>query len=114
MPSASEWSKRVKLWKDSGKSAEEFAVMRGWKATTLKWWSSELQRRKSRIESVQLVPVSVVDEVRRAEQKHPAILRVDDGASTGIAVELRGARIRVERGFDAELFRQVVDALERV
>ena len=113
MPSASEWSKRVKQWRDSGKSAEEFALMRGWKPTTLKWWSSELQRRKSRLESVQLVPVSVVDEVRRAEQKHPVMPRVDDGARRGIAVELRGARIRVERGFDVELLRQVVDALER-
>jgi hypothetical protein len=40
--SAEEWAKRVKRWKDSGLSAQEFAVKTGVNASTLSFWRWKL------------------------------------------------------------------------
>jgi len=38
------WSKRVARWKASGETAAAFGAREGIKASTLRWWSSMLQR----------------------------------------------------------------------
>jgi len=38
------WTERIRQWKESGKTAEEFAVGQPFKPSTLKWRASELRR----------------------------------------------------------------------
>ena len=39
------WVERIREWKGSGHGAEELAAGRPYKASTLKWWATELRRR---------------------------------------------------------------------
>ena len=101
------WAERIREWKDSGKRAEEFAIGQPYKASTLKWWSTELRRRIERRAgptrergAARAIPMARV--VARA-RPHLAAERV--------VVEVSGARITVERGFDAELLSEVVSVL---
>ena len=101
---AAEWSERVRAWRESGQSAEEFAKAgAGYRPTTLRWWASELARRSSpsktrRRRSRPTVTMARV--VRRAKQVEGAI-----------AIRVGSAVIAVHRGFDAQLLRDVVSAL---
>jgi hypothetical protein len=114
MPSAAQWVSRVRQWKGSGQSATEFAALHGWNAKTLTWWGSELARRARRARDVRLV---------RVEAEPPRFDAAVDGRppehwqpAGGGGVELvlqRGCVVRVRRGFDAELLRELVGALER-
>lgn len=114
MPNAAQWADRVRQWKRSGQSASQFAALHGWNAKTLTWWGSELARRARRAPDVRLV---------RLEAQTPGFAAAADGrtleygqpTSDG-ALELvlqRGCVVRVRRGFDADLLRELVGALER-
>ena len=102
------WSQRIREWKASGRPLEEFVQGQPYKAATLRWWATELRRRartgtsgrSKRHESSASIPMAQV--VRR---------RAEEPESKGVVVEVSGARISVERGFDAELFGDVVRAL---
>jgi hypothetical protein len=102
------WAERIEQWKQSGQRATEFAEGQPYKASTLIWWSTELRRRAQGGESrgaagkTRKIPMARV--VTRA--------RVDSTISAaGLIVEVSGARIALQRGFDAELLSQVVRAL---
>ena len=107
------WSERIRQWKESGRKAAEFTAGQPYKATTLVWWATELRRRARvgeqpskpqratrKIRMARVVPVS------RAGATAPA-----PGGSARLVVEVSGARISLERGFDAELLGEVVRAL---
>lgn len=102
------WSQRIREWKASGRPLQEFVQGQPYKAATLRWWATELRRRarvgtsgrRKRPESAASIPMAQVVR-QRAEQPN----------SKGVVVEVSGARISVERGFDAELFGAVVRAL---
>ena len=47
MADAATWARRVAKWQASGRTAGEFAEGREFAASTLRWWSSELRRRKA-------------------------------------------------------------------
>jgi len=102
------WTERIRQWKESGKTAEEFAVGQPFKPSTLKWRASELRRNadgaarqpKARAATETIRMARVVSRGRTVE--HP---------SAGVVVEVAGARIAVSRGFDAELLADVVRAL---
>ena len=100
------WAERVREWRESGKRAEEFAAGQPFAASTLRWWGTELRRRveggggRGGEESIPMARV-----VRRVRP------RVPESGPGGVVVEVSGARITVARGFDAELFSEVVRAL---
>lgn len=107
------WSARVAEWKQSGKTADEFAADKPYKGSTLVWRAWQLRRGKTdgaRKERVRARPMSnrtapeikLVEVVRRAPKKP---------TTSGVAVEVVGARISVDRGFDPTLLREVVQAL---
>jgi transposase len=97
MTSAREWAARIEQWRRSGKSAAEFAEASGWNARTLSWWAWRLKsKRRSRA-------VGFVELVAEKPAAATPTLEIEIGASV---------RVRVKRGFDAELLRAVVDALE--
>jgi hypothetical protein len=106
---AEEWRKRVERWRESGLTAEQFAVETGINAGTLRFWSYRIakeargealtpRRRKS---PAAIGPAPFV-EVRGAEV-----------ASTGFELELgNGRRLRVPTSFDAGALARLLGVLE--
>ena len=91
---ATEWAERVQAWRESGQTAPAFAEGKGFSASLLRWWGSELARRAGTEK-----PVRVARVVRRPRER--AALTVAVGA----------ARIEVGPGFDHALLREVLEAL---
>src|SRR4051794_21580723 len=87
--SAEEWEVEVAAWRASGESARAYARRRGYSA-------SSLFRRARELGAPTFVRLEVVA---------PAV------DIESIALEIAGATIRVKRGFDAELLRDVLSAL---
>ena len=107
------WAERIEQWKESGQKAAEFASGQPYKASTLVWWSTELRRRaEGRVRQAKprgvrnKIPLARVVPVRRPRSTST----VHEGRSR-IVVEVSGARISLERGFDAELLGEVVRVL---
>ncbi|WP_437278068.1 IS66 family insertion sequence element accessory protein TnpA [Sorangium sp. So ce375] len=69
------WSERVRAWRESGQTAEEFARSRGFAASTLHGWSSRLSRTEQP-RFLRLVP------------KAPAVT----SSASELVVEVGGAR----------------------
>jgi hypothetical protein len=95
------WSERVREWKASGKALHEFAAGQGYKASSLGWWAWQLRKRASK-------RGSAAQGIRMAEVVRSAPRRKE---SLPMVLEVAGARIALERGFDAELLGQVVRTL---
>lgn len=102
---ASEWADRVRAWRESGLSAEEFAKPGGYRAQLLQWWASELARRSS--------PSPIVARRRRSKPKvvMARLVRREEPVEETLAIRIAGAVIAVSRGFDAQLLRDVVSVL---
>jgi hypothetical protein len=105
------WVERIREWKGSGHGAEEFAAGRPYKASTLKWWATELRRRadgRSRGSKARagVSPIRMARVVARRRGQPRA-----QAARSEMIVEVSGARISLARGFDAQLLADVVRAL---
>ena len=106
------WLERVRQWKESGQTAEAFAVGQPFKASTLKWRAAELRRaaeggvRYGKGHAVE-GSIRLARVVTRARDCAPK-------QGGGVVVEVSGARISLSRGFDAELLTDVVRALGAV
>jgi len=102
MASRAEWQRRVTQWKKSGLTAEVFAAQQGLKPGTLRWWSSALRR-----------PAA-----RRAEMGFARLVAADPAPSPSAepaAIELvlpSGRMVRVRRGFDPALLRELLAVVE--
>lgn len=103
------WSERIQQWKESGKKAAEFAAGQPYKATTLVWWATEL-RRRSGAGGAQSKGRPSPGKIRMARVV-PVARRLTKLPARGLVVEVSGARIALERGFDAELLAEVVRAI---
>jgi hypothetical protein len=88
------WAARVRAWRASGQAATAFAAGRGFEASTLRWWASQLGRE---------APLRIVPVVARLQSAAP---------EASMVVEVGVARVRVTPGFDGALLAQVVRALE--
>lgn len=87
--SAGEWRGEVEAWRASGASAGAFAKVRGYSASSLIRWGERTPTQS--FLRLEVVPAA----------KGPS----------GFVVAVGRAEVRVERGFDAELLRSVVEAL---
>jgi hypothetical protein len=87
------WAERVRAWRASGETAQEYAVRHGFAASTLHVWSSRLQSTEAP-RFLRLVPKTT-----------------DSPPSPEVVVEVGGARVRVGAGFDRALLADVVRAL---
>jgi hypothetical protein len=96
------WRERVRSWRASGKTAEEFSAGHGFPASTLRWWSSRLGR-----EAVPPAPM-----VRLARLVRPPAAEGPPPCGA-ILIELRdiAARITVELGSDRATLAMVMDVL---
>jgi transposase len=109
MASRADWKKRVAEWKRSGLTAGVFADQRGLNPRTLLWWSSTLRRPAARVAD------------RAAEVGFARVVTVDHGAPApapsvepaALEIVLTSGRVvRVRRGFDVAVLREVLSALE--
>jgi len=106
------WLERVRQWKESGQTAEEFAIGQLFKASTLKWRAAELRRAAEgggRYGKGHAVGGSI-----HLARVVPRSGTSAAGQGSGVVVEVSGARISLSRGFDTELFSAVVRALGAV
>lgn len=97
------WAKRVAEWRASGRTAAEFCAGEPFAASTLKWWSSQLGTYAHAASSSPPVRVA---RVVRATAPVPAA-----ATPPALVVELAGARVAVERGFDRETLASVLEVL---
>lgn len=94
MADRTEWSRRVSAWRRSGLSAEVFCRGRGYAASTLRWYSSQLREPEPE-------PRTAMIEV----------VRDTTSARGHVLVELEGALVHVPAGVDATTLATVFDAL---
>ena len=74
--------------------AEAVARRHGVKASTLRWWATELRKRARNVASPRLLPVVV--------RSAPPRGRVDEGSSLEVLVEVGVARMTIRGGLTPE------------
>ena len=115
MKTDEKWVERIRQWKGSGRTAEEFAIGQPFKASTLRWKASELRRASERAAGeAKVVATAGSGSVRMARVVPRQTVELARGLSNAVVVEVSGARISLARGFDASLFQDVVRALGEV
>jgi hypothetical protein len=92
---AAEWAERVRAWRESGRTAPEFAERKGYSEKLLRWWGSELARRERR---------------KPARVRLARLVRVP-APRMPLTIAVGAARIEIRAGFDRALLCDVVDAL---
>lgn len=113
--SRDQWRERVRRWRRSGKSADDFAAEIGVKPSTLTWWAWKVgettksggsrrqkgRRRKRSVRSSSAAPVSFV-----------ALQSTEPEPDVAVEVSLsNGHRLRVGRGSDAAMVERVLGTL---
>jgi len=96
------WAERVRRWRSSGKTAEEFARPEDFEASTLRYWASRLKHA-----SVTAEAVAGADRVRMMRVKRSR----SPSASAPLIVLAGAARIEISAGFDEGVLRRVVEVL---
>ena len=96
MANAAEWKKRVQAWRKSGLSAGEFSAGRDFAERTLRYWAWRVEK----------APAAA------AELEPPRIVQIARTRSTsGVTIEVNGARVTVGAGVDRETLSAVLAAL---
>ena len=103
------WSEEVRQWRESGEDLAKFVVGKPYKAATLRWWATELRRREREGELGRRRTKGSGVRIRMARVVRGA--QPDRAPARSVVVEVSGARISLQRGFDAELLGAVVRAL---
>lgn len=106
--SSDEWRKRVERWRESGLTAEQFAVEVGINAGTLRFWQYKL-RKLARGESKSRTPKSA------SATAAPFVeVRAASPINAGFELELAGGRrLRVPTSFDADALQRLLGVLEQ-
>src|SRR4051812_48172102 len=91
------WAARVSAWRSSGQTAPAFCAGKGFSPGGLRYWSSRLSRGE------------IVREVRMARVVRA--VPAPEPATSPIVVEVGGARVVVQRGFDPDALRAVFAVL---
>jgi len=84
------WAGRIEKQRQSGKGVKAFCTEEGLKVWQFSYWRGVIHSAKT-------------------EPKGFVEVKMKSGG--GVAIEVQGCRIEVERGFDPELLRQVVAAM---
>jgi hypothetical protein len=114
------WVERIREWRASGLSAENFARTKGYKASTLCWAASQLRRAAevaapTSPRSGEAQGGGLAEQQTPSSSKAPRFLPVRPRAAemtvAEMVVEIGAARVRLLRGLDASLLGDVVRAL---
>lgn len=114
------WAARIREWRESGKSIEDFVADKDYAASTLRWAISQLGVENDTPAAPKPPPAPAVKRpTRRISPAQAAVprfapVRVRRRAvpDAEMVVEVGGARIRVSRGADLILLGDVVRALQ--
>lgn len=103
------WRSRVVDWRASGKTAAEFSARHGFGASSLRWWSSRLQREAPATALATPAASPVVRLAKVLRSPEPAFPRGT------VVVEMLDARVRilVQAGVDRETLAIVLDLAGR-
>lgn len=105
---AKQWALLVKRWRQSGKSAEEFASSRGIKARTLRWWGWRLGREEPSPTPAETSEMSLVEvQLERRETRRARA----EGDTAWELVTVRGDVLRVYAGTPSRDVLEIVHAL---
>ena len=102
MANRAQWTRTVAQWKKSGLTGEVFAEQQGINVRSLHRWSSILQRANASVDQTAFARVIPID----SGDNRPT------EAATVEVVLASGRVVRVWKGFDPGLLREVVTALE--
>lgn len=119
------WLERIRQWRASGASAEDFAADKDFQAASLRWAVSQLggdpdvrpttgsRRRPSARRSASRASAPVTGPSKPPPEFFPVRVRPTRAPSSGdeMIIEVDGARILVGRGADMALLGDVVRAL---
>jgi len=116
------WAERIREWRESGLSAEDFTAGKDYEASSLRWAVSQLGAEKAPRPTTTPAPQKAsrsrhaaersVPPTPRAPRFVPVRMRRADPVGAEMIVEVGGARIRVTRGVDVALLGDVVRALQ--
>ena len=98
------WAKRVAEWRASGLTSERFCAGRGYTAGALRSAAHTVEAQQQGAAQRLAVARVVVRPSHRVESG-------DATPGTGVVIELGGARVAVERGFDRDTLASVLDVL---
>ena len=114
------WVERIREWRASGLSAEEFATSKGYKASTL-CWAASLLRPAGKVPAATMPSSGETHSLARptgrarSSSKTPRFLpvrtRTGGTVAAEMVIEIGAARIRVRHGFDVSLLGELVRAL---
>jgi hypothetical protein len=94
--SEAERKREVERWRSSGLSAREYCAAHGISQESLRRWSFEVDTAAGGVLAPKFVRVEVARELRERG---------------GLVVEIGRVRVRVERGFDGAVLRELVELL---
>ena len=117
------WRERMRRYKKSGLTIRQFCEQEGLVAHQFSWWRSQLKRRAAesapRKRTVKRKTTSQAPQVTRQPDAQfagfvPVQVEASSPARPSVEIVLgQPPRIRVTSGFDADLLRQVIRALEQ-
>ena len=99
------WAERVRAWKASGLSADEFAAGKEFTGRMLRWWAGEFLRR-TKAKAKAGAPIAMARVVAPGE-----VIADAPASSASLAVVVGRYHVAVSRGFDEGLLRDVLRAL---
>ena len=114
------WAKRIREWRESGLSIEDFTAGKDYAAASLRWAVSQVVDENAAGPTP--APAKAPRGRRAAERSTalaalaprfvPVRMRRVEPIGAEVVVEVGGARIRVTRGVDVALLGEVVRALQ--
>jgi hypothetical protein len=116
------WEERVRGWQASGESARKYAESNGFSESTLRYWSYRLVGTSKALRILRLVPKAAcpgtpsepspaVTETLPMAPVSPVPETLPAPAASQLKVEVGGACVVVQSGFDRRLLAEVVGAL---
>ena len=113
------WAARIRDWRASGKSAEDFAADKDYEGASLRWAASQVGGESTEPVARKPAPAGMPRRRPRRSASKPAPprfapvrVRRPPPTIAEMVVEVGGARIRVCRGADMDLLGDVVRALQ--
>lgn len=109
-----EWAKRVERWRDSGLTTAEFAAEVGISAKTLTYWAWTLKREATGAKRVWPAKKkrSGATPAAGAKVRAPFLEVSSQVGQQRFELEVRGRRLHIPHGFDAQQLSSLLQILE--
>ena len=110
-----EWAKRVERWRDSGLTTAEFAAEVGINAKTLTYWAWTLKREatgEQRVWPKKKRPVATPAAAAGSNARGAFVEVSSQVGQPRFELEVRGRRLHIPHGFDAQQLSSLLQVLE--